>query len=965
MKMKKLHILYKAGLIFLAFQSTSIGIVLGQGSGPSEVAVGQTSVYTYDDGELKITPTWFLFGNGTIQSTDISGTTYTCTILWQSSGTTTVSFRAKPDFSYPKPLEIWSKSVSVYAALTGGSISGGGSTYCNGASVTLSNSSTATGGNGSYNYRWEWYKNGAWSDAIPSGTGTSYTFNPTESLQYRRMVWSGFQIAYSNTIQVNVYNPLNAGSISGTQSICIGQTASTLTNSGTPSGGHGTPAYVWQQSSNGSSWSNVEGNSNALTYAPGAITSTKWYKRGFKNSCSASFVFTSSVKVTVNSLPSAPTSVSVSTNTCGTKTLTKSNNSWYWQGTNSSGTSTNSTASNSTYSVTSEGTYYVRAKDSNGCWSSPLGVFVEYNAIPVPPSNLSSTQNTCGDKTITMGSVPTNTIGYWQTSSTGDSTTHPTTWIVNQSGDYFARSLSSAGCWSIHPIALPVVVNHDPEIFDLTYSGDVCDNPQQIGADFYLSGSESGVDYQLKKDGVEYRASVPGTGGTLEWFNVWDEGVFTVTASTATCSSEMTGTPTFVIHQLPTVNAGADMTVFKQNSIQLTGSPSGGTWSGSYVSGSTFSAAQAVTGSYNLGYNYIDPTTGCSNLDKRTVTVIDLPPFQANGETRISIGDNVSLSTNSGFQSYQWYKDDVAISGATSNMYAASEEGTYTLDVSTANDTYRTSGIFVEVINASLDQNYVITKAYQVGTVDAGQVPDTEVIQQTAYFDGLGRPMQTVQIGQSPEGNDLVQPIAYDEFGREAMQYLPYAANEATGIFKTSAISDQLSFYQNKPDVVVDPSPYSEKVFELSPLNRVLEQGAPGAAWQPVPDDPNTPEDETLNGRTVRFAYEVNITEDAVYQWQISSQDKWPSLGGTGYYVAGELYKNVTIDEQGHLVIEFTDKLKQTVLKRVQAVESPNLSTYVVGEWADTYYVYDDFRNLRYVLPPEAIKNVETDYLSN
>jgi len=58
-------------------------------------------------------------------------------------------------------------------------------------------------------------------------------------------------------------------------------------------------------------------------------------------------------------------------------------------------------------------------------------------------------------------------------------------------------------------------------------------------------------------------------------------------------------------------------------------------------------------------------------------------------------------------------------------------------------------------------------------------------------------------------------------------------------------------------------------------------------------------------------------------------------------------------------VIEFIDKLQRTILKRVQAVTSPNLSLYVAGEWADTYYIYDDFGNLRFVLPPEAIANIE------
>lgn len=35
-----------------------------------------------------------------------------------------------------------------------------------------------------------------------------------------------------------------------------------------------------------------------------------------------------------------------------------------------------------------------------------------------------------------------------------------------------------------------------------------------------------------------------------------------------------------------------------------------------------------------------------------------------------------------------------------------------------------------------------------------------------AYYDGLGRPWQTVQRQASPSAKDIVQPFTYDQFGR-------------------------------------------------------------------------------------------------------------------------------------------------------------------------------------------------------
>src|SRR5882757_58834 len=43
--------------------------------------------------------------------------------------------------------------------------------------------------------------------------------------------------------------------------------------------------------------------------------------------------------------------------------------------------------------------------------------------------------------------------------------------------------------------------------------------------------------------------------------------------------------------------------------------------------------------------------------------------------------------------------------------------------------------------------------------------PLADVKQTTRYFDGLGRPLQTVVKQISPSGKDMVTPVVYDAFG--------------------------------------------------------------------------------------------------------------------------------------------------------------------------------------------------------
>jgi hypothetical protein len=147
--------------------------------------------------------------------------------------------------------------------------------------------------------------------------------------------------------------------------------------------------------------------------------------------------------------------------------------------------------------------------------------------------------------------------------------------------------------------------------------------------------------------------------------------------------------------------------------------------------------------------------------------------------------------------------------------------------------------------------------------------------------------------------------------------------------------------------VADDTHPYGNTVFEPSPLNRVLEQGAAGAAWQPDGTNSYNSED-----RTVKFSYETNA-ENEVILWSYSPGNTTTpiSITHTGnFYEPRRLYKTKTKDEDRHEVIEYKDMKGRLILQRVQA---PN------NEWADTYYIYDDFGNLVAVLPPEAVRALD------
>ncbi len=192
------------------------------------------------------------------------------------------------------------------------------------------------------------------------------------------------------------------------------------------------------------------------------------------------------------------------------------------------------------------------------------------------------------------------------------------------------------------------------------------------------------------------------------------------------------------------------------------------------------------------------------------------------------------------------------------------------------------------------------------------------------------------------DSSDIVIPTEYDDFGRQVKEYMGYGSSSNGGLLQTNALTDVLSYY-NTAKYENTLNPFSEKSFDGSPLNRVQKQAAPGNSWKM----------QINSGHEVKLDYQTNIVGE-VKQFIATSSDRLsdlglyePSLSQNTNYGLGQLYKNVTKDENwvsglDGTTEEFKDKEGHIVLKRTYNNQEPH----------DTYYVYDQFGNLSYVLPP-------------
>ncbi|GAB5524257.1 MAG: hypothetical protein Roseis2KO_21290 [Roseivirga sp.] len=221
----------------------------------------------------------------------------------------------------------------------------------------------------------------------------------------------------------------------------------------------------------------------------------------------------------------------------------------------------------------------------------------------------------------------------------------------------------------------------------------------------------------------------------------------------------------------------------------------------------------------------------------------------------------------------------------------------------------------------------------------SAQIGINNIMQATQYMDGLGRPVQTVSRRGSGNATDLVSFVVYDAYGRPSLSPMPYRSSATSGEISLTPTADQSSFLNGHftgEDVF-----YGKTEFESSPLNRPLKQMAPGNSW-------------TGRGVGVSSEYLTNTTADGVRIWTLGGANPATSA----VYQTGELSVMATTDENGNQVKEYTNGKGQVILKKVQKEAAAGNGH---SDWLNTYYLYDDYGNLRYVLPPRTVERASAN----
>ena len=402
---------------------------------------------------------------------------------------------------------------------------------------------------------------------------------------------------------------------------------------------------------------------------------------------------TASAWTTVNISAGTPTSLSL---TAGTYWLV-----WQWNSAANGPSYTGGAASSGNYKIQSYGAFptpWTGGTTSTENWS----IYATYTTPPTITSLVGSPQ--CRGGTITIngtnltGATAANVkIGGTPVSSI---TSNSATQIVAVIGSGTTGTVSVTTAGGSVTSAATFTVNPLPTAFTVSGTGAYCSSSS--GGDVTLSGSISGVNYQLFR-GATGLATLAGSGAALDFGFQTTAGTYTVVATDATtnCTATMTGSAVITITPQPNTTFTYPTYTYcaagSSSAATLSGSPTTGAFSSSpsginFVSPSNgqINLATSTPGTYSIIYTVI-AAGGCATYTytNPTSVVINAQPasFSVSGTgsyCSTSSGGDVTLSGSISGVNYQLFRGATGLatlagSGAALDFGFQATAGTYTV----------------------------------------------------------------------------------------------------------------------------------------------------------------------------------------------------------------------------------------------------------------------------------------------
>ncbi len=285
-----------------------------------------------------------------------------------------------------------------------------------------------------------------------------------------------------------------------------------------------------------------------------------------------------------------------------------------WTGPNGGIVANNQQFSINNAQVSNEGIYTLRVYDDSGCQNTATTV-VEINAVP--NVNAGSDQTVCEGTAVSLSaSTSGGTASYTYTWNNGLGIGASKSVTPATTTDYIVSVVDANGCGDSDTIRITVIPK--PQVFTLTAPNDLTICAGVDGIPLTLSGSQTGILYELIKDNSNIGQGQIGSGNALSLGNYFG-GTYQVKATTNTnpaCAVMMTGS--VVVNELAPITAelqSLDNNICIGENMQYTVVASGGSGTGytyTWQDGQTGNPRSFTTDEYLLVEVTITDGRGCS-----------------------------------------------------------------------------------------------------------------------------------------------------------------------------------------------------------------------------------------------------------------------------------------------------------------------------------------------------------------
>lgn len=647
-------------------------------SGTTTICSGQSTTLTVAGGTqgTGAVTQWF---TGSCGGTSV-GTNNSITVSPTSTTTYYVRYSGTCNTTTCATVTVTVNSLSV--APTGIS---GTTTICSGGSTTLS----VVGGSLGNGASWQWFSGSCGGTGAGSGV-SSITVSPGSTTTYfvRASGTCNTTVCQSQTVTVN---PLPNGNITGTTSICQGQSATITFNF---TAGTGPYNIVYSDGSSNFTLNGINSGQTASVTPTNTITNYSFVSITDANGCQRTSGFGGSATIILN--PSPVVTFSVLGPYCVNATAVSLTTFGNPSGGLFSGPGVTGAQGSQTFVPSSAGvgthTLTYTYTDGNNCsnsatrnvtvnalptvtFSSPGGPYCISQTTPVslsasPAGGLFSGNGVNGNTFIPSNAlVGSNTLTYTYTDINGCTNSAQQTVVVNP-----LPTVSFSG------LAGPYCVSQTTPVF--------------------LTGSQSGGTFSgpgitdLGGGTANFTPSVAGSGT--------HSIVFTYTDGNTCINST---TQSVQVIDLPAVSIGNLAASYCINNppVQLIGFPAGGSFSvtPALTSGGLFTPSTGL-GTYTITYTYTNGN-GCTNSVSETTIVNDLPVVSFTGFTLPQYcinGANVTLTGNPAGGTFSG--QGVSTSGVFTPSNAGLGTHTITYTYSDGNNCSNTSSQTVTVVSSPI-----------------------------------------------------------------------------------------------------------------------------------------------------------------------------------------------------------------------------------------------------------------------